>query len=293
MNLLITGAWREAREHFEEIEKLGHTVWFLPQEKDPLPVKASLIEGVIGNGLFLTHPIEEFDHLRYIQLTSAGYDRVPMDYIREKNIRVHNARGVYSAPMAEFAILGVLSLYKRCAFFYENKKRHLWEKDLRLKELSQKTVLILGSGSVGTACKKRFDAFECRVICLGRNEIHCTEKYLATADIVLMALPLTDETRHFMNETRFRMLKDGAVFINLSRGALVDEKVLAKELPRLGGVVLDVFEEEPLPKDSPFWDMENVILTPHNSFAGDGNAVRLWELIWGNLITHGNGTEHS
>ena len=73
------------------------------------------MEGVVCNGLFLHHPIERFPNLRFIQLTSAGYDRVPMDIVREKGIEIHNARGVYSVPMAEFAVAGVLSVYKGLA----------------------------------------------------------------------------------------------------------------------------------------------------------------------------------
>ena len=94
MNLLITGAWQQAREHISEIEAMGHTVVFMQQEKDDLPCDASWVEGVICNGLFLYHPIEDFSSLKWIQLTSAGYDRVPMEYVRERGIAIYNARAV-------------------------------------------------------------------------------------------------------------------------------------------------------------------------------------------------------
>ena len=164
MNLLITGAWQEAREHFDEIEALGHSIVFMQQEKDALPCDPGWVEGTICNGLFLHHPIDAFPNLRFIQLTSAGFDRVDMAYVQSHGIEIHSARGVYSIPMAEFALCGVLRLYKQTRFFEENQRAHRWEKHRGLRELFGKTVVIVGCGSVGTECAKRFSAFGCRVI---------------------------------------------------------------------------------------------------------------------------------
>ena len=138
MNLLITGAWNDAKDHFDELEKLGHHIEFLQFEKEALPCPYEWVEGVICNGLFLFHAIEKFANLKYIQLTSAGFDRVPMEYVEEHQIEIHNARGVYSIPMAEFALFGVLELYKQGRFFMENQKQHRWEKHRELLELNEK-----------------------------------------------------------------------------------------------------------------------------------------------------------
>lgn len=296
MNLLITGAWNDAWQHISELETMGHSVVFMQQESDTLPCRPDWVEGVVGNGLFLHHPIEGFPNLRYIQLTSAGYDRVPMDYIKTHGIEIHNAHGVYSVPMAEFALCGVLQLYKRAAAFRESQQERKWEKRRDLLELFGKTILIIGCGSVGTECAKRFAAFGCRVIGAntdGRENAACArtvsmaelDEVLPLADVVALTLPLTSETRHLMNARRFSLCKDGAVLVNIARGEIVDTAALLDELGRLGGAVLDVFEEEPLPNDSPLWDAENVIITPHNSFVGDGNAGRMWSAIrknfWG------------
>jgi len=162
--LLVTGAWREAKAYIEELEAMGHCVIFQQQESEPLACPAQEVEGVICNGLFLYHPIEKFTSLRYIQLTSAGYDRVPLDTIRERGIELHNAADVYSTPMAEFALGGVLQLYKRFDTFRSNQRQHHWEKQRNLLELSGKTVCIVGCGNVGKACAKRFAAFDTRVI---------------------------------------------------------------------------------------------------------------------------------
>lgn len=295
MKLLITGAWNCSETQLDEIRRLGHEIVFMQQEKDDLPCDYGSIEGVICNGLFLYHDIAKFTSLRFIQLTSAGYDRVPMDYVLSHGIKIYNARGVYSKPMAEFALSGVLQLYKQSKFFNENQKRRKWEKKRDLLELSGKTVLIVGCGSVGTECAKRFKAFDCNVIGVDIKpyESEVFEKIsglsdldirLSESDIVVLTMPLTYETRRLFNANRFERMKTGAVLVNIARGAIVDENALINALEdKLFGAVLDVFEEEPLSEKSLLWDKENVILTPHNSFVGDGNMDRLSKLIFDNL----------
>lgn len=294
MKLLITGAWTEAKAHIPELKVLGHETLFLQQERDALPCDPAWVEGVICNALFLYHPIESFVNLRTVQLTSAGCNRVPMDYIRSHGIALYNARGVYSIPMAEFAVSGVLQLCKQSRFFYENQKQRRWEKRRRLLELYGKTVLIAGCGELGTECARRFRAFGCTVIGVNRTPredpaysvmlpLTRLNEALFRADIVILALALTEETRYLINSERLALLHPGAILVNLSRGALLDTDALLAALPHLTGAVLDVFEEEPLPENSPLWDAENVILTPHNSFVGDGNGERLAEVIMCNL----------
>ncbi len=294
MNFLITGAWAEAKENIHNLEKMGHKVAFLQQERDSLPVPSEWAEGIIGNGIFLYHPIETFINLRYIQLTSAGMDRVPMEYVKDHQIEIYNARGVYSIPMAEFAIAGVLSIYKQMRFFDHNQEHHLWEKHRGLLELSGKNVCIVGCGSVGTECARRFSAFGCRIVGVdlfpyenaAYQQILPLEKLdqvLPECDVLVLTLPLTEQTKHLMNAERLGMLKKAAVLVNISRGGVVDQNALETAVSHLGGAVLDVFEEEPLSCNSPLWDAENVIATPHNSFVGEGNQRRLSAVILANL----------
>ena len=295
MKLLVTGAWQCTREQLNTLAELGNSVVFMQNEKDELPCKAEEVEGVICNGLFLYHPIEKFLSLRYIQLTSAGFDRVPMDYVQAHGIKIYNARGVYSIPMAEFAICGVLQLYKQSNFFRENQKLRSWEKHRGLMELYGKTVGIVGCGNVGTECAKRFKAFGCKVLGVdlfpredGNYEkiypLEALNEILGLADVVVLTLPLTEETRSLMNAERFALMKTGSVLVNIARGAVVDKQALLEALAeRLLGAVLDVFEEEPLPKADELWTKKNAIITPHNSFVGDGNAERLFTTIKGNL----------
>lgn len=293
MNLLITGAWKDAEEVIPQLKK-EHNVAFLKWEKDKLPCSYEWIEGVIGNGIFLYHPIEEFTNLRYIQLTSAGYDRVPMDYVQLHKIEIHNAKGVYSIPMAEFALTGVLQIYKQSRLFQENQKMHKWERNRDLLELYGKTVCIVGCGDVGDECAKRFQAFGCHVIGVNRSkkennlyekvfEIDKLKDEVVRADIMVLTIALTEETRHLIDRNILQLLKKTAILVNLARGAIVDTEALIEILPNIKGAVLDVFEEEPLLEENVLWNMKNVIVTPHNSFIGNGNTERLKKCILYNL----------
>ena len=293
MNVLVTGAFQLNSEELAALESAGHRVFVHPDERIPVE-QPERYEAVVCNGLFLYNPIERFTNLRLIQLTSAGLDRVPLDYIHAHGIELHNAAGVYSVPMAEFAIGGILQLYKQSRFFAANQAQHKWEKHRGLLELSGKRACILGCGDVGREIAKRLKAFGCRITGVNRtvrvlpdfDDVLPLDKLAETAaacDILACCIALTPKTRGIVSEEIFGRLHDGAVFVNVARGALADEAALTKWLQSGGRAVLDVFEEEPLPESSPLWDMENVVLTPHNSFVGEGNRARLWETIKENL----------
>lgn len=297
MNLLITGAWPDAKNQLAQVEALGHNVVFMQTEKDGLPCEPEWIEGVVCNGLFLHHPISQFKNLRFIQLTSAGYDRVDMDYVRQHSIEIHNAKGVYSIPMAEFAVCGVLSIYKQMRSFFRNQDSHAWEKNRGLKELFGKTATIVGCGSVGTECAKRFKAFGCRIEGINRSNrsdeaydrIQTSDKLdeiLPVSDVLILAVPLTSDTEKLIDRKRLELLPENAVIVNISRGKIIDETALAELLKsgRIAGAVLDVFENEPLTEDSPIWSVPNLIATPHNSFVSERNARRLNDVVMSKLI---------
>ncbi len=300
MNLLVTGAFAWTEDELNKLAQLGHQVVFMQQEKEDLPCEPEWVEGVIGNGIFLHHPIEQFISLRYIQLTSAGFDRVPMEYVKEHNIEINNAKGVYSIPMAEFALCGVLDLYKQKKFFMKNQESHQWVKHRGVLELAGKTVCIVGCGNVGTECAKRFKAFGCEILGIDMypykseqydkiDSLDKLDEALTVSDVVILTLPLTDQTYRMINYDKFEKMKQGAVLVNIARGAVIDSEALSDALKtKLFGAVLDVFDEEPLESDSPLWDMENVIITPHNSFVGDGNHERMINKIFDNIKRNRN-----
>jgi len=299
MKLLLTGAITYSNEQIDVLRKMGHDILFVQDERIPLVEQGmdpKTVEGVVCNGLFLYNDISLFENLRYVQLTSAGFDRVPLEEMHKRGITLHNARGVYSAPMAELALCGVLQLYKRSVAFYNSQKAHRWEKVRDLKELTDKTVCIVGCGSVGQACAKRFGAFECRVIGVDVVEMEnplfeeiypldVLDNVMPQCDIVVLTLPLTEKTRGLFDRERLLKCKAGAVLVNIARGAVVVEQdlIAVLESRHLDGAVLDVFASEPLSADSPLWDMENVMITPHNSFVGENNNKRLFSLILRNL----------
>ncbi len=295
MRLLITGAWKYTADQISLIKSMGHSIVILQDESQDLLIPYENIDGVICNSLFLHHNIEAFTSLRYIQLTSAGFDRVPLDYIEKHSIEIHNAKGVYSIPMAEYAIYGVLQLYKQGEFFLTNQKQHKWEKHRGLLELYGKTVCIIGCGSVGTECAKRFAAFGCSVIGVDKYpredlayqkmvSLEMLPQVMPEMDIIVLTIPLDEFSRHLIGKKELASMKDRSVIVNISRGAVVDNEAMISHLKqgRLSAV-LDVFEEEPLQESSPLWAMNNVVLTPHNSFVGENNAERLWTVIFENL----------
>ena len=299
MKLLLTGAFKYTKQQIEYIESLGYEVTFVQDERIPIDFDVSDIEAVVCNGLFLYTPIEKFKSLKFIQLTSAGLDRAPLNYINQHGIKACNARGVYSTPMAEFALCGVLQLYKQSRFFYENQKAHRWEKHRGLLELTDKNILIIGAGSIGLEVAKRFKAFDSNVfgVDLYPNEnsnfdfvyqLDELDDKLKNADVVILTLPLTTENEGFFNKDKFSLMKDSAVFVNIARGKLVNQNdlILALEQGKIAGAVLDVFEKEPLDDSSKLWDFDNVIITPHNSFVGDMNNKRMFDTILINLEEH-------
>ena len=295
MKLLITGAYQWTPEQKQTLQDLGWELIFAQREDEPLPPAAYEAEAVVCNWLFVHQDIRRFPNLKKIQLLSAGMDRLPMEYIQQQGIEAFNARGVYSIPMAEFALCGVLQLYRGSRTLGKNQERRCWEKQRNLMELFGKRVLVVGTGSVGTETAKRFRAFTEEVYGVdlypSRAEVYRQvfpleqlDAQLAISDVVILTLPLTEQTRGLFSAERLDKMKRGAVLVNLARGGIVDEAALLQRLEsHLFGAVLDVFAAEPLPQDSPLWDCENLILTPHNSFVSDGNHRRMWELIQKNL----------
>lgn len=295
MKLLLTGAFNYSEEQLNQLHNLGYEILYIQDEREPIHFDVSSIDVVVCNSLFLYQDITRFDSLKLIQLISAGLDRIPLDYISEKGIKVFNAKDVYSIPMAEWALLKVLEIYKRSKEFYKNQEQHKWEKQRNLLELTDKTASIIGFGSVGLELAKRLKAFGVNVIGLGRRKIESEyldetllikdiDEALKKSDIIVLTLPLTRETRHLIDKEKINIMKDKAVLVNLARGGVIDEVDLINALKegKFLGVALDVFEDEPL-GESLLWDFENVVITPHNSFVSDKVNDRLFELIIENL----------
>lgn len=296
MNLLLTGCFGYSPIQIEHISSLGYKVYFLQQEKDDLPLPSSEIDATVCNGLFLSHDISEFVNLKFVQLTSAGFDRVPIETIKERNIELYNARGVYSTPMAEWAVFRVLEHYKQGWFFKKEQECGHWTKHRGLREIAGRKVAVVGAGNVGQEVAKRFQVFgtETTGFDIHTNTTPYFDKMQLTSqlvaliceyDIVVITAPLLSSTKGLISRQVLNGLKENAILVNIARGGLIDEEALCETLSKRKDlfVALDVFVQEPLPKNSPLWHLENVALSPHNSFVSDGNNKRMFEVMYGNL----------
>lgn len=294
--LLLTGCFKYSEEQFEQLSQLGYEVYFMQQEKDMLPLCASDIDATVCNGLFLSHEISEFTNLKFIQLTSAGFDRVPVDTIKERNIELYNARGVYSIPMAEWAVFRVLEHYKQGWFFKKEQDGGKWTKHRGLREISGRKVAVVGAGNVGQEVAKRFQALGTETIGFDIHTNTTTffdkmqltdklENIIGGYDIVVITAPLLPSTKGLISRKVLQNLKENAILVNIARGGLIDEKAMCDVLAERKDVfaALDVFEQEPLPENSPLWKMYNVALSPHNSFVSDGNNQRMFDVMYNNL----------
>lgn len=248
------------------------------------------------NFFFLHNGLEALPRLRHVQLTSAGMDRVPVKAMQERGIALYNAGATYAVPMAEWAMGKILELYKCSGFFSRNQQAHGWEKHRGLRELLGTKAALIGFGNVGRNIAQRLKAFGVRICAVDVVEdrsglsdewyhISDLKKVLENADIVVLTLPLLDSTYHIIDSEMLSAMKDDAVLVNVARGSLIDEQALVSQLQagKFWGVALDVFEREPLSGESPLWDFERVVLTPHNSFIGNGNQERLFDLVCRNL----------
>lgn len=296
MNLLLTGCFKYTETQIKTLQSLGYNIYFMQHEQEELPLFASDVDAVVCNGLFLSHDVNEFTRLKLIQLTSAGLDRVPVDIIKANGIMLYNARGVYSVPMAEWAIFRVLECYKQGWFFHQEQFSGRWTKNRGLREIAGIKVAVVGAGNVGQEVARRFQAFGAETTgfdihvneTLGFHYMALTETFkerVGEFDVVVLTAPLLSSTIGLINREVLMAMKENTVVINIARGGLIDQQALMEvfvQRPDLFAA-LDVFEEEPLPVSSPLWQMKNVAISPHNSFVSDGNNKRMFDVIYTNL----------
>ena len=295
MKLLLTGAFNYTEKQLVELQDLGYDITFIQDEREEVSFDVSEFEVVVCNNLFLYNDISKFNKLKAVQLTSAGVDRVPLNYIKENKIQLYNAKNVYSVPMAEWVVLKILEIYKKSKNFWKNQENHTWKKERELFELTNKNIGIIGFGDVGNEVSKRLKAFGTNITAINRSKVDSKyiDKYvplseldniLPEMDIIILTIASTPETKHLINKQQLNLMHNNAVLINVARGDLINQEELIKSLDdnKFHGVALDVFEEEPL-KESPLWDYENVHITPHNSFVSKNNNRRLFKIIFDRL----------
>lgn len=263
-------------------------------------MKSAEVIVTYGEDLVDEH-IYQAEKLKWIMVTSAGLERMPLKAIKEKNILVTNARGIHKIPMAEFTLGIILSHAKGFQRLWENQKEAVWDKQTPLTEIHEQSLLIVGAGAIGQEIARLAKPFGMKIIGVnsrGNAIDHFDEMYtletiqsiLGSADYIVSILPSTEETIHFYQPTHFEGMKKSAVFINIGRGDVVQEEVLMTALnnQEISHAYLDVFAVEPLPKSHTFWKMSNVTVTPHISSTTMNYLPRALEIFRKNLHTYMN-----
>ncbi|MFI9762232.1 2-hydroxyacid dehydrogenase [Streptomyces sp. NPDC051963] len=220
-------------------------------------------------------PLPEMSSVQVVQTLSAGIDHVEsgLRHLRP-GVRLCNARGVHEASTAELTLTLILASLRGVPDFVRAQDRGEWLSGFR-PALADKSVLIVGYGSIGAAIEDRLTPFElARVARVARSErttarglVHpLTElsALLPDADVVILSTPLTENTRHLVNSDFLARMKDGALLVNVARGGVVDTKALLAELES-GRITaaLDVTDPEPLPREHPLWRAPGVLISPH------------------------------
>lgn len=216
--------------------------------------------------------------LRWLFIMSAGVDRLPFGALREAGVTVTNVSGIHAVQMSEYTIGAMLAHSHRLFELRESQQNHTWNRRVACSVLRGRNLLVVGAGSIGCEIARKARAFDMHVTGLKRHPgtlpdfdaVYGMDRFheqLPGADFVVLVLPLTSETHHLMGAAEFALMKPEALFVNISRGATVEEGALADALQsgRPGSAVLDVFETEPLPPESPLWNLPNVLVTPHIS----------------------------
>jgi phosphoglycerate dehydrogenase-like enzyme len=218
--------------------------------------------------------------VRWAHSLSSGVEGLLFPALVRGSVPLTNARGVFKRSLAEFAVLGMLFHFKKVRRLIENQRARQWhDQDVTL--LENRIMGIVGYGETGRECALLGHALGMKIHALRRNpqrsagdpilarlfepgELHTM---LAGVDVLVCAAPLTRDTRHLIGDRELEAMKPGAVVINVGRGPVIDESALIRALlgRRIAGASLDVFEQEPLPHDSPLWGMENVLISPHSA----------------------------
>jgi len=248
--------------------------------------------------------------LRWVHSATSGVERALTPAALARKVVVTNARGVFTRPIAEHVLLMILAVARNLPELLELQRERTWQ-PLEGRELRDLTVGVIGFGSLGRAVASLAGAFGARVVAMRRNPAAAADdgspspddgfpfqpqvqrvvgpdalhELLAVSDFVVLAAPLTAETEGLIDEAALGAMKRDAWLVNVARGRLVDDRALIRALRdgRIGGAALDTFSDEPLPTSSPYWELSNVIVTPHTAWSSGRVLDRSIELFCDNL----------
>ncbi|WP_407272341.1 D-2-hydroxyacid dehydrogenase [Radiobacillus sp. PE A8.2] len=250
--------------------------------------------------------IDQATSLKWIAVLSAGLEMMPLAEIKAANILVTNSKGIHKIPMAEYAISMLLQVKRKTKTFIENQQKHIFDRLVPMQEIGGGTMMIVGAGAIGQELARLAQAFRMKTIGVstsGSPKEHFNQMItnqeildvLPEADYVISILPSTAETEEFFTAAHFKKMKASALFLNMGRGDAVSKDVILEALANeeIAHVILDVYEEEPLPSDHPFWDHEKITMTPHVSSKSPNYVPRAVEILEANMSTYlNNGTDY-
>ena len=268
-----------------------------PADKEKL--EAMLAEAEVIYGLFLAPDIiSRAPKLKWVQTMSAGVDRFARTDIWQSPVILTGVSGIHATPIGEYVLQVMLMFAKKAPLYFQMKQKREWKRFMP-SVLRSRTVGIVGLGSIGQEVARLSKAFGMSVIATRRSVKQTTRtryvdrllppeqlhQLLAESDYVVITLPLTPETREIIGEEELKAMKPTACIINIGRGGLIDETALIRALKEnwIAGAGLDVTATEPLPADSPLWDFDNVILSPHVAGGMEDYVARATELFCENL----------
>jgi phosphoglycerate dehydrogenase-like enzyme len=265
--------------------------------------RAEVLFGVPGDSADdLAEVVTGLPRLRWVHATSAGAGeqvrRAGLPAEALERVAVTTSSGVHAVPLAEFAIFGLLAVAKDLPRLIEDQRARAWpEVRQPFRELSGQTLFLVGLGEIGREVARLGKALGMRTVGVRRtegpppecvDEVHGPQRLAelaGRADAMVVSLPLTDQTAGLVDRATIERLPPGCIFVNIGRGAVVDEPALVDALRdrRIAGAVLDVFATEPLPADSPLWTLPNVLVTPHAAALSARENERITELFVDNL----------
>lgn len=237
-------------------------------------------------------------HIKWVQSISVGLDALLNEEVKNSDILITNTKGCTSIPIAEHTIAMISSLARGIPTLLRNQVDRTWEM-VPVTELMNSTVGIIGYGEIGYEIAKRCKAMGMRVIGCRRNPdkkremepaesvvgLDRVDEVIMQSDFLVLALPSTRETYHFFDKDRFSKMKQGSFFLNVGRGNTIVEEDLVESIQtkHIAGAALDVFDVEPLPADHPLWQLENLIISPHNAYYSPKSMERYMEIFLQNL----------
>ena len=244
----------------------------------------------------------EADSLRWLQSPGAGVDHPVFARLLERGVRLTNASGLHAEPIAQYIFTYVLHWERNVARHQAQQRAREWQVIVS-DDLTAKTLGIVGLGGIGRAAARVAKAFGMQVIATRRTPLEPggdvdlwlpperMHELLAAAHYVVLCVPLTDATRGMLGAAQLAAMRSDAVLLNVARGGVVDEPALVEALRarRIRGATLDVTAQEPLPPESPLWELDNCILTPHDAGYSPLANRRLAELFLDNLARFGAG----